>query len=1070
MINILKTNRKKFNWIIQIADIHIKLTPQRHSEYREVFNNLYNEIKNSPDDTIVVCCGDTLHNKLDLSPESVQLASELFSNIANLRPFILISGNHDQNLSNKNRLDSLSPIVDALNNPNLFYLKQSGLYGIGNLLFNNMSIIDSPEKYILGKDIPQIYKNQYEHIISLFHGVVDGVSTETGYRLTNPQVMIPLFDKHHISLCGDIHLEQNMQEYIPDENKPCIRYCGSLLQNNHGEFLKGHGYSLWNLKTRTYIHKEIKNDYGYYTIDIDEGKLISDIKDLPLKTRLRVNCHNTIPSEVKEIISVIREKTEILETSYIRIEQETNNKNIIPLCKDIIIGDLNNIEYQNKLIVEFLQKKLILTDQSKIDEIIKINKQINSLIKREKPINNFKWRLIKLEWSNMFSYGEDNIINFENINGVYGIIGKNALGKSNIFSALIFCLFDKFERGSKGLSVLNVQKTTFQCKIEFEIDGIRYFIERKGVCSKLGNVKVDVRFWKITGGVDEELHGTDRRDTNDIIRDYIGSYDDFILTSASFQNVKNNTSFIDIGNAERKDLLVRFMGLNIFDILYELSNERNKEINILLKQHKNKNYNDEIQQNQSVLDTTNTLFDKMNKEVGDLKKQIIDVNEQTIIETGKLIKLDKDVPSNISLLESRKESAENVVSQKRKFNANIKEILINAEKQLADINYEIKKLEDTNLIESHKTYNNLAIKVNEWKQKIDIKRVDVKGKLEKVARLDKHKYDPNCKFCVDNSFVKDAIKAKSELVNDKKETNEMMAEFETAKAEISKYAWVEKSYETYTSLLSKRNLIKDDCASSNKTIIISTNELEKLVSAYNSIIQQIDLYHKNEISLNENNKTQLQIATFRLALSNIDIEYKKKNQQLMDISNKIVLYKSQIEMLVKIISQIKDLEYELELYQYYTSSVGRDGIPYQVICNAVPEIEKEVNSLLSQVVDFTIQFETDGKNIIPYIVYTDKGKWGLELSSGYEKFVSSIAIRVALSNLSHLNKNTGLYIDEGFSTLDPENLASMSSLFTVLRSLYDYVIVISHNDIIKDAVDKIIEITRETGFSKVVYE
>ena len=66
-------------------------------------------------------------------------------------------------------------------------------------------------------------------------------------------------------------------------------------------------------------------------------------------------------------------------------------------------------------------------------------------------------------------------------------------------------------------------------------------------------------------------------------------------------------------------------------------------------------------------------------------------------------------------------------------------------------------------------------------------------------------------------------------------------------------------------------------------------------------------------------------------------------------------------------------------YQSYLAAVGRDGLPFQVISNVMIEIEKEVNSILSQVADFTVQFETDGKNIMPYIVY-DHGKWPIELT------------------------------------------------------------------------------------------
>ncbi|HOT89507.1 MAG TPA: hypothetical protein PL028_08220, partial [Bacteroidales bacterium] len=89
MIHILKTNIEKFTHVLQIADIHIRLT-KRHDEFKEVFSKLYKEIEKTPASTIVVLVGDVFHSKSDLSPESVEMASNLFKNIANLRPLILV--------------------------------------------------------------------------------------------------------------------------------------------------------------------------------------------------------------------------------------------------------------------------------------------------------------------------------------------------------------------------------------------------------------------------------------------------------------------------------------------------------------------------------------------------------------------------------------------------------------------------------------------------------------------------------------------------------------------------------------------------------------------------------------------------------------------------------------------------------------------------------------------------------------------------------------------------------------------------------------------------------------------
>ena len=1069
MITILKTQIKKFTHVLQIADVHIRLN-KRHDEYKEVFQKLYDEIKKTPETTVVALVGDVFHSKSDLSPECVQMASDLFKHIADLRPLLLVAGNHDATLSNKSRLDSLTPIVDALNHPNLYYLKTTGLYGLANILWNNMCVFDSPERYILGKDIPSIYRNEYEHIIALFHGAVDRASLDTGYAISNPSILPPLFDYNDIALLGDIHKRQDMQDYDPDKWKPCIHYVGSMIQQNHGEGTDGHGYSLWDLKTRTYKFTELPNEYGYFTVEIHNGKLTTDISTLPKFVRLRVKFYDSVATDVKQVVADIKMKAQVVETAYLRMDQEQDKRDVISLCKDIVLSDLTSIDYQAKLLTEFLSKKLEINSPQKIEDILKINKETNALIKRDDFSRNLKWKPIRFEWDNMFTYGENNVIDFTQMNGVYGIFGPNASGKSSILSSIIFCLFDKFERGSKGLHVLNVQKSSFKCKLEFEVSGIHYFIERKGTMTKSGSVKVDVRFWKVVGGVEEELHGTERRNTNDIIRDYIGTYEDFIMTTASFQTVKNLTSFIDMGNSERKDLLVQYIGLNIFDRLHEAAGERNKELNTLLKVHKDKNYQLEIQQNESALRNVETMLDAAEAESDSLKKQIADVNEQIILETTNLIKLDTSVPTDLTLLDSRKKTAEETLVAKRKIISDAREILSVQEKILAEINEKIETIEKSNFVEEHKSYKKLADMVVALKQKIDLKKVEIKGKLEKVSRLDKHEYDPNCKFCTNNSFVKDATKAKKELINDKVETTGMMGELDGLRTKLDSIKWVENTYETYTKLLTDRGIAKDKCASASKSIIIATTELERLDAATKAVIQQIEIYHRNEVAVENNTKVQAKINAFRLTLTKLDGIAQKQHQTLMEISGRREMFKAANEKVTQILSEVTAMESEFDNYQFYLQAMGRDGIAYQVICNVCPEIEKEVNSILSQVVDFTVQFETDGKNIVPYILYPDKGKWVIELSSGFERALASIAIRVGLTNVSNLPKSNFCALDEYFSTLDADNLAVMPTLFSILKPQYDFILLISHIDALKDCSDKTIEITHDGNMAKVVFE
>ena len=103
-----------------------------------------------------------------------------------------------------------------------------------------------------------------------------------------------------------------------------------------------------------------------------------------------------------------------------------------------------------------------------------------------------------------------------------------------------------------------------------------------------------------------------------------------------------------------------------------------------------------------------------------------------------------------------------------------------------------------------------------------------------------------------------------------------------------------------------------------------------------------------------------------------------------------------------------------------------------------------------------------------YINYGDSRRI-VELGSGMEKMMASLAIRVALINVSTLPKTNMLIIDEGFGALDETNLEACGKLLHSLKKWFKNILVISHIDAIKDVVDNTIDITRK-GVDSYVYQ
>ena len=499
-----KSKRIKYDGTIKkiyhIADVHIR-NLKRHKEYREVFENLYKYIKSSKtDNSVIVLCGDIVHAKTDMTPEVIEMTQTFLKKLSDMLPTILIPGNHDANLNNPSRLDALSPIVNALNHPNLHYLKDDGVWKMGGISFSHSSVFGESKEIIPSEEVHGDYK------IALYHAPVDKVKTEYGYQLENKNVKVDSFDGYDLVLLGDIHVpNQSLNE------AGTIKYCGSTIMQNHAEAkYSEHGILVWDVDTKESEFVPIHNDYGYVTVDIDNGKIIGN-PIIPNKPRMRVRVRDTTQSQLKKVISNIKVGRMVQEVSIQKVLTDTKD---FSGDSNITLQNVRDIGFQNELIKTYLSDRFVVGEEQL--EIIKnINNDINNKLGGPETLKNIIWKPKSFEFSNMFSYGSKNSIDFTNMKGAYGIFAPNASGKSSLWDALSFCIFDRCSRTTKALDVLNYSKTKFDCKFNFEINGVDYFIERVGKKSpKRGTVKVDVEFYCFVDGVRHSLNGEERRDTN----------------------------------------------------------------------------------------------------------------------------------------------------------------------------------------------------------------------------------------------------------------------------------------------------------------------------------------------------------------------------------------------------------------------------------------------------------------------------------------------------------------------------------------------------------------------------
>ena len=1046
----VKVPFRKLKYIHHISDIQIR-NLKRHREYEEVFEGLYKEVRKNKNNAVAYIGGDIAHSKTDMSPELIDQLSRLFKNLADICPTIIIAGNHDCNLNNLNRMDCLTPIVDNLNHPNLHYLKRTGIYTCADTDFIVWDVWDKEKDYIKAKDVPGDKTK-----VVLFHGTVDKCETDLGFNLPS-DVKITKFKGYDLGLLGDIHKRQHLNK------EETISYCGSLVQQNHGEDI-GKGYLLWDVPARKSKYIEIPNDYGYYTINIDNNTL-PDLSDLPNKPRLRVRVSNTKPSELKKLMTKIQKMAKVQESVISRVdglstEKIRNNK--------INIGDVNSVDYQLQLISEYLNNNYFIDEEMMI-KIKNILTELNTNIPDADVQRNIDWKLKKFEFENMFSYGENNVVDFTKLNGIIGMFAPNATGKSALLDSLCFCLFDTSSRAYKADNIINNSKTTMYCKVNFEIDGIDYFIEKRGKKNlRTGHVKVNVDFYLIDdSGERVSLNGDQRRTTQKNIQKVIGSFDEFILTTMSSQN--NSTVFIDKTQKERKELLSQFMGLTIFDRLYTQAAEDIKEVDTLLKNFKKADYDTElasITQDLSLLEDKHKQFKSDERKV---KKEIREVLSKIKEQTVRLKPIDTNV-RDMTLLTEEKKKLDGLLYKVDEQTANTKTQVKTFALKQKDLNTRISQYEKDNVNEKYAKLEQLEEERDLFQIEIDKLKVEVRQKLDKIEKLGNLTYDEDCDNCMSNPFTLDAIETQKNLDKDKLLAQQYVSKKQKMEDRIQKMFKVRAYKGDLDSLMEQLSSLNLEETHTTTQLNLLEEKRTNIFNQLNSVNSEIQKYHNHEKDILFNSQIESEVDNLQNQSDNLDYQLDTVSNKVKKLYADIKVLKTNEENINSNIKKVAKLEGDHQAYQYLLEAIRRDGVPYDLISKSLPTVEGAVNDILSQIVDFSIIFNMDGKVIDTHIVYDDDRVWPLELSSGMERFISSLAIRVGLINVSNLPRSNFLAIDEGWGTMDSENINSVYSLFQYLKTQFQFSMIVSHIDSMRDAVDTLLEVKKTSSHSNIIFD
>tara|TARA_R110000772_G_scaffold91782_1_gene188349 strand:- start:255 stop:3449 length:3195 start_codon:yes stop_codon:yes gene_type:complete len=1061
----------KIKTIAHLADIHIRKL-HRFVEYRDVFDRLYVKLREAKPDLIYIG-GDIVHGKLDTSPEEIRLLADFFLALADISPTLIIPGNHDCNLNNASREDVLSPVVDLVQqiNPNLLYWKKSGVYELGGCQFGFLSVFDiTKDSKPNVANLPKAKDIVGDNKIAVFHGGVGRFEVDTGLWMSDDNVNANDFDGYDLVLLGDIHKRQFI-----DDNKR-IAYPGSLIQQNFAEAPE-HGFLLWDVEKRESEFIQVENDYGFKTVLIEDGEVKSKMKFVPRYGNLKIKHKNT-PVEKLRLIEMDLRKT-YTELKSISFEKLDSIGNIMNESKTkISIEDIHNLKVQNNLIDKVARSENPAIDDKTLQRLFDINEFTNSTIgmKNDLP-RNVDWKLKYIEFDNMFSYGKKNKIDFTKLNGVVGVVAPNHSGKSALIDIIAYTIFDTCSRTFKAIEVLNNKSKNFEVKLSLEVNGVDYIIHRTGklkvrTSRKTGEVRklcpVSVKFYVIENDEMIDLSGAARSNsqygsgTNEEIKTILGTFDDFILTSLSLQN--NGQNFIDKKQAERKKILSQFMGIDLFDKLYEIAREDISSEKAYLKRIKEKNVFQQMGRiEQTLVDLNknqNEIADKIKpielnignftSEIDDLKSKLKDIDDIKELDFDKLISdTNRDLDKQKSILASE-----------NKYKDELRELYNQVHSKSKEINEDKLNKEYQEYLEQKSNLSDIGKEIERAEMAIDLLE-------KKIVELNKYHYNKDCDDCLRNGDhqIKDKESAVKDL-GDASVSYQLLIEQQNS---IVLDDTIEKSKQKYDGMVDDIKQITSDAYKTQAKV----KEIELLIEQTQSVLKKItedqSIFLDNEIAITHNYNLSQQIGKLenQIKITTEILDDDKKN--LKKIESNILIEETNQKNLGEEIKDLVEAEQKVSDYEIYLRLVNRDGIPQLIINDALPIIENEVNTVLDHMMaGFQLGITSEDKNINLYIKYDDQ-EWPLSLSSGMEKFVSSLALRVGLINVSNLPCPNFLVIDEGFGTLDTDNLSNMKGAFDYLKTRFDSVFIISHLDTIKDFMDHLLPVHVEKGYSKVIY-
>jgi DNA repair exonuclease SbcCD ATPase subunit len=683
------------------------------------------------------------------------------------------------------------------------------------------------------------------------------------------------------------------------------------------------------------------------------------------------------------------------------------------------------------------------------EDVLSINNMVeNKMSGDEENQSQFKkWYIRNIEFSNFLSYGENQKLDFDKLNGIVVVESDppNFGGKTVLtVDLLMFLFFNETTKTTKAEEIFNrySNKDKVHVKGEITIDGEDYVIvrniERKISKKNEWNVKTELDFFKkLSDGTLLNFTGEQRRETESFIKNSIGTKEDFLTTILTTGS--NLEDLLEAKPTSRGQVLSRFMGLEFLKRKEEVA----KEI-----------YGDFSKQKISNIYSSEQL------------KSEIETHQESILELNVQIKNNEQSLFNVNDAITKGKSYRDDMLKKKHTNINHELSLLKPDKTRVEIqeiekdkNGFLLKISEIKVVEpSEFYYENKHDEVKEQYNEVYKETIKLDTEIESITKLKSEvEGGIKCSHCgieLMNASITNAKITELDGLIVQKNTKTTLMHVLSSKEQS--FVQLKKEFDEYE----KNKLIKEKYELSVESCNLKIESLNDKIKRWEEIQDKIQ----------ENQKIDSLLIKADIRLDDLEIQRRTISNSITTSESSIKSFEEKIDLNKNKIETIKEEEKKDKIYKIYLEIYGKNGISKMIMKTMMPLINSELQRLMEDSCYFKLEVRINDKNEVEFIM-TDN-ETGIEKlmtsGSGFEKTISSLALRSVLTKISSLPKPNLVVLDEVFGKIANDNLEMVYEFFTKIKDYFEKIFVISHNSIVGTWGDHVVKIKKENNFSKVL--